>query len=173
MPTRRSLIAAAAAALPLPAFAQAPWPSRPIRLVVPFAAGGGTDVVARIYAAKLGELLGQPVVIENRAGAGGNIGIESVVRAAPDGYSFVLSSNGPVAVNRHLFRDMPFDPARDLLPVSMTFRIEQALVVNPGLPARNVQEFIELARKRELNWARAAVAARSISWASSSSCAPA
>jgi tripartite-type tricarboxylate transporter receptor subunit TctC len=152
MPTRRSLIAAAAAALPLPAFAQAPWPSRSIRLVVPFAAGGGTDVVARIYAAKLGELLGQPVVIENRAGAGGNIGIESVVRAAPDGYSFVLSSNGPVAVNRHLFRDMPFDPARDLLPVSMTFRIEQALVVNPGLPARNVQEFIELARKRELNW---------------------
>lgn len=148
--TRRALLAAAA--LPAPALAQAPFPNRPIRLVVPFAAGGGTDIVARIYAQKMSELLGQPMVVENRAGAGGNLGLENVARSAPDGYSLVLSSNGPVAVNRHLFRDMPIDPSRDLVPVSMTFRIEQALIVNPALPAQNVREFIALARQRELTW---------------------
>jgi tripartite-type tricarboxylate transporter receptor subunit TctC len=100
----------------------------------------------------MSELLGQPVVVENRAGAGGNLGIENVVRAAPDGYSLVLSSNGPVAVNRHLFRDMPFDPSTDLAPVSLTFRIEQALIVNPTLPVANVAEFIALAKRRELTW---------------------
>jgi tripartite-type tricarboxylate transporter receptor subunit TctC len=151
--TRRSLIAAGATlATPALAQGQAAWPARPIRLVVPFAAGGGTDVVARIYAAKMTELLGQPMVVENRAGAGGNLGIENIVRAAPDGYSLVLSSNGPVAVNRYLFKDMPFDPSRDLLPVSMTFRIEQVLVVANNLPVNSVAEFIALAKTRELNW---------------------
>jgi tripartite-type tricarboxylate transporter receptor subunit TctC len=149
--SRRALLAAAAV-LPAPALAQAPYPSRPIRIVVPFAAGGGTDIVARIYAQKMTELLGQPMVVENRAGAGGNLGIENIVRSAPDGYSLVLSSNGPVAVNRHLFRDMNFDPSVDLAPVSMTFRIEQALIVNPTLPVNNVQEFIALAKTRELTW---------------------
>jgi tripartite-type tricarboxylate transporter receptor subunit TctC len=148
--TRRGLIAAAA--LPLPALAQSPYPNRAIRLVVPFAAGGGTDIVARIYAQKMTELLGQPMVVENRAGAGGNLGLENIARSAPDGYSLVLSSNGPVAVNRFLFRDMPIDPSRDLVPVSMTFRIEQALVVHPSLPVNSVQDFIALARTRELNW---------------------
>ena len=148
---RRSLLAAAAA-LPLPALAQAPFPNRPIRLVVPFAAGGGTDIVARIYAQKMTELLGQAMVVENRAGAGGNLGLENIARAAPDGDSLVLSSNGPVAVNRYLFRDMPIDPSRDLVPVSMTFRIEQALVVRMGLPVNSVQEFIALAKQRELTW---------------------
>jgi tripartite-type tricarboxylate transporter receptor subunit TctC len=150
--SRRSLIAAGATALAAPASGQPQWPARPIRLVVPFAAGGGTDVVARIYAQKMSELLGQPMVVENRAGAGGNLGIENVVRAAPDGYSLVLSSNGPVAVNRYLFKDMPFDPSRDLVPVSMTFRIEQVLVVANNLGVGSVAEFIALARQRELNW---------------------
>ncbi|WP_137180365.1 tripartite tricarboxylate transporter substrate binding protein [Roseomonas sp. AR75] len=148
--SRRTLLAAAA--LPAPALAQGAYPTRPIRLVVPFAAGGGTDIVARIYAQKMTELLGQPMVVENRAGAGGNLGIENIVRSAPDGYSLVLSSNGPVAVNRHLFKDMNFDPSKDLAPVSLTFRIEQALVVNPSLPVNSVQEFIALAKQRELTW---------------------
>ncbi|PWS37893.1 ABC transporter substrate-binding protein [Falsiroseomonas bella] len=148
--SRRALLAAVA--LPAPALAQGAYPTRPIRLVVPFAAGGGTDIVARIYAQKMTELLGQPMVVENRAGAGGNLGIENIVRSAPDGYSLVLSSNGPVAVNRHLFRDMTFDPSKDLAPVSLTFRIEQALVVNPSLPVNNVQEFVALAKRRELTW---------------------
>ncbi|NKC30476.1 Bug family tripartite tricarboxylate transporter substrate binding protein [Falsiroseomonas selenitidurans] len=153
--TRRALLAAAAplpAALASPALAQAPWPQRPIRLVVPFPAGGGTDVVARIYAAKMSELLGQPMVVENRAGAGGNLGIEHVVRSAPDGHALVLSSNGPVAVNRFLFRNLPFDPSHDLAPVSMTFRIEQVLVVRNSLGVDSVAAFIALARQRELNW---------------------
>jgi tripartite-type tricarboxylate transporter receptor subunit TctC len=149
--SRRALFALAAA-LPAPALAQSGYPTRPVRLVVPFPAGGGTDIVARIYAQKMTELLGQPMVVENRGGAGGNLGIENIVRSAPDGYSLVLSSNGPVAVNRHLFRDMNFDPSTDLAPVSMTFRIEQALVVNPSLPVSNVQEFIALAKQRELTW---------------------
>ncbi|HEV7263556.1 MAG TPA: tripartite tricarboxylate transporter substrate binding protein [Falsiroseomonas sp.] len=123
-----------------------------MRLVVPFPAGGGTDIVARIYAQKMTELLGQPMVVENRGGAGGNLGIENIVRSAPDGYSLVLSSNGPVAVNRHLFRDMNFDPSTDLAPISVTFRIEQALVVNPALPVNSVLEFIALAKQRELTW---------------------
>jgi tripartite-type tricarboxylate transporter receptor subunit TctC len=150
--TRRILLAAGTGALAAPAVAQAPWPTRPIRLVVPFAAGGGTDVVARIYALKMSEILGQPMVVENRAGAGGNLGIDNIVRSPPDGYHLVLSSNGPVAVNRYLFKEMPFDPVRDLVPVSLTFRIEQVLVVRNTLPVTTVAEFIELAKRQELNW---------------------
>ena len=149
---RRTLLAAGAGALAAPARAQGPWPTRPIRLVVPFAAGGGTDVVARIYAQKMSEVLGQPMVVENRAGAGGNLGIDNIVRSPPDGYHLVLSSNGPVAVNKFLFKEMPFDPVRDLVPVSLTFRIEQVLVVRNTLPVTTVAEFVELARRQELNW---------------------
>jgi tripartite-type tricarboxylate transporter receptor subunit TctC len=150
---RRSLLLTAGAGLlAAPALAQAPWPRRAVRLVVPFPAGGGTDVVARIYAAKMAELLGQPMLVDNRGGAGGNFGIEHVVRSPADGHALVLSSNGPVAVNRYLFRDLPFDPSRDLAPISLTFRIEQALVVRSDLPAATVAEFIALARREELDW---------------------
>ncbi|WP_439596743.1 Bug family tripartite tricarboxylate transporter substrate binding protein [Falsiroseomonas sp.] len=149
---RRLVLVAGAAALAAPALAQSAWPARPIRLVVPFAAGGGTDVVARIYAAKMSELLGQPMTVDNRGGAGGNFGIENVVRSPADGYSLLLSSNGPVAVNRFLYPGLPFDPLRDLAPVSLAFRIEQALVVRPDLPAADVAEFVALARREELHW---------------------
>ncbi|MFC3028151.1 MULTISPECIES: Bug family tripartite tricarboxylate transporter substrate binding protein [Roseomonadaceae] len=149
---RPLLLTAGAGLLAAPALAQAPWPQRAVRLVVPFPAGGGTDVVARIYAAKMGALLGQPMVVDNRGGAGGNFGIEHVVRSPADGHALVLSSNGPVAVNRYLYRDLPFDPSRDLAPVSLTFRIEQALVVRPDLPVASLAEFIALARRQELHW---------------------
>lgn len=145
--TRRGALIAALAA-PAIARAQAPWPNRPIRLVIPFAAGGGTDVAGRVYAARMSEVLGQQVLIDNRGGSGGNIGAEAVVRAAPDGYTFLMTSNGPSTVNRFLYKDMTFDPQRDLLPVGQIFRIEQLLVVTPSLPANSVAEYIALARAR-------------------------
>ncbi|MCC7281030.1 MAG: tripartite tricarboxylate transporter substrate binding protein [Acetobacteraceae bacterium] len=145
--TRRGALAAALAA-PSLAAAETGWPTRPVRVVVPFAAGGGTDVAARVYVARMSELLGQPLVIDNRGGSGGNIGAELVVRAPPDGYTILLTSNGPSTVNRFLYKDMAFDPARDLVPVGQIFRIEQLLVVTPSLPANTVGEFIALARAR-------------------------
>lgn len=144
---RRSVLAIAGAlAAPGIGRAQGAWPSKPVRVIVPFAAGGGTDVAARIYVARMSEVLGQSVFIENRSGAGGNIGGEVVVRAPPDGYTFLLTSNGPSTVNRYLFKDMAYDPIRDLLPIGLIFRIQQMLVVTPALPAKSVAEFIALAR---------------------------
>jgi len=147
MMKRRSLVAGLLAA-PAIANAQAGYPNRAIRVIVPFAAGGGTDVSARIWAARLSESIGQPVVIDNRGGSGGNIGAEAFIRSPADGYTILLTSNGPLTVNRYLYRDMNYDPLRDLMPIGLVFRIEQLLVVNPTVPARNVQELIALAKAR-------------------------
>jgi len=147
MMKRRSLVAGLLAA-PAIANAQAGYPNRAIRVIVPFAAGGGTDVSARIWAARLSESIGQPVVIDNRGGSGGNIGAEAFIRSPADGYTILLTSNGPLTVNRYLYRDMNYDPLRDLMPIGLVFRIEQLLVVNPAVPARNVQELIALAKAR-------------------------
>jgi len=147
MMKRRSLVVGLLAA-PAIANAQAGYPNRAIRVIVPFAAGGGTDVSARIWAARLSESIGQPVVIDNRGGSGGNIGAEAFIRSPADGYTILLTSNGPLTVNRYLYRDMNYDPLRDLMPIGLVFRIEQLLVVNPAVPARNVQELIALAKAR-------------------------
>lgn len=147
MIARRTALAAFLAA-PSIASAQGAWPNRAIRVVVPFAAGGGTDVSARIYVARMSEILGQQLVIDNRGGSGGNIGQEQFTRAAPDGYTILLTSNGPLTVNRYLYKDMNHDPLRDLLPIGLILRIEQLLVVHPSLPANNVAEFIALAKAR-------------------------
>ena len=147
MMKRRSLVVGLLAA-PAIANAQAGYPNRAIRVIVPFAAGGGTDVSARIWAARLSESIGQPVVIDNRGGSGGNIGAEAFIRSPADGYTILLTSNGPLTVNRYLYRDMNYDPLRDLMPIGLVFRIEQLLVVNPTVPARNVQELIALAKAR-------------------------
>jgi tripartite-type tricarboxylate transporter receptor subunit TctC len=149
-PSRRALLAAsvataAALAAPRPVLAQN-WPARPIRLVVPFSAGGGTDVLARILAHALGESLGQQVIVENRVGAGGNLAMETVIRSAPDGYSLLMGTNGAVAVNRHLYRDLRFDPLRELMPIALTFRIEHVMVVTNALPARSVADVVALAK---------------------------
>src|SRR2546428_9780424 len=112
------LLAAAAVCVPPFACAQ-PWPSKPIRLVVPFPPGGPTDIVARPLAAKLGEALGQPVVVENRAGAGGVVGTESVARATPDGYTLLLGTVGTHAINLTLYPKLPYDPQRDFQAVSL------------------------------------------------------
>jgi tripartite-type tricarboxylate transporter receptor subunit TctC len=145
----RSLIASflgAAMALMLvaPAHAQT-WPTKPIRLVVNFAAGGSTDVTARSMAQKLAETLGQPVIVDNRVGAAGNIGLELVAKAAPDGYTLLHSSDGPILINPHIFK-MTVDVGRDLLPIAPTAGAALFLVARPGIPSRNLQEFLGYAR---------------------------
>ena len=129
------------------AFAQGNFPNRPITLVVGFAAGGATDTAARIIARKLSENLGQPIVVENKAGAGGNIAHQQVANAAPDGYTILLGSVGPLSVAPHLVKNLPYDPQKDLAPLSMGVIFSNVLVVHPGVPAKTLGEFVAMARK--------------------------
>ncbi|MBR0662471.1 Bug family tripartite tricarboxylate transporter substrate binding protein [Neoroseomonas oryzicola] len=146
MTTRRAAIAATLLA-PALAQAQGAWqPTRPIRFVVPFPAGGATDVVARVLGERLQETLGQPVVVENRTGAGGNIGVENVVRSAPDGTTLLMGTTGTLTVNPHLYSNLGFDPLRDLAPISMAFTTDHVLIVNPNVQAQTAQEFLALVR---------------------------
>ncbi|HYC46636.1 MAG TPA: tripartite tricarboxylate transporter substrate binding protein [Burkholderiales bacterium] len=124
------------------------YPSRTIRLVVPFAAGGGTDFFARLVAAKLTQVLGQQVVVDNRAGAGGIIGTELVAKAAPDGYTLLMGHTGTLAINPSLYAKIPYDPVRDFSPVSLISISPLVLVTNPSLPVANVKELISLAKRR-------------------------
>jgi tripartite-type tricarboxylate transporter receptor subunit TctC len=149
----RSLVPACliAAALPL-SVAQAQkgevWPSRPIRLIVPFVPGGGTDLVARTVGAKLSEALGQTVLIDNRGGAGGNIGTEIATKAEPDGYTMLIGSIGAIAINPTLYGGkLPFDPVRDLAPITLSSDALNMLMVHPSVPATNVKELIEYVKK--------------------------
>ena len=142
----RSLTVALCAALPLAASAQERFPSKPVRIVVPFAPGGSTDIVARYLAERLTTALGQSVVVDNRPGAGGNIGAESVARAARDGHTLLMATTGVMAINQSLYKNMGYDPAQDLEPVSYVASITNVLAVPFDLPAANVQELIALAR---------------------------
>jgi len=139
---RRALLAGAAALAAAPARAQEWSPNRPIRFVVPFAAGGATDVVARVLAERMGERLGQPVVVENRAGSGGNIGVENVVRSPADGTTLLMGTTGTLTINQHLYASMGFDPVGDLAPVGMAFATDHVLVVGPAVEARTAGEFV-------------------------------
>jgi tripartite-type tricarboxylate transporter receptor subunit TctC len=130
------------------AHAQQPYPSKPIRLVVPFAAGGTTDVLARTVGQKLANALGQQVVIDNRPGANGNIGTDLVAKAEGDGYTLVMSFDGTIAINPHVYRKLPFDPQKDLVAVANVARVPLLIVVHPGVPASNIGEFIALARDK-------------------------
>jgi tripartite-type tricarboxylate transporter receptor subunit TctC len=143
---RRPLLAAGLLASPLLAHAQGWAPARPLRFVVPFPAGGATDVVARVLAERLQDALGQPVVVENRTGAGGNIGVEAVVRSAPDGLTLLMGTTGTLTINPHLYPNLGFDPLRDLAPVGMAFATDHVLIVHPSVPARTAAEFIALAK---------------------------
>jgi tripartite-type tricarboxylate transporter receptor subunit TctC len=118
------------------------WPSKPLKIVVNFPPGGAADQLARLVGQPLQEALGQPVVVENRAGANGNIGGEFVAKSAPDGYTLLMSSGGMVSVNPHIYTRMAFDPAKDLVPVASAARIAVYLVTKPSVPANNVREFI-------------------------------
>ena len=136
--------AAIATALPQHAFAQS-YPSKPIKFVVGFAPGGATDVVGRLMAKKIGDALGQPIIIENRAGGSSNIGAEVVVRAAPDGYTFYVCAITS-AINVSLFPKLPFDFAKDFEPVALFANVPNILVVHPAVPAKTVKELIDYAR---------------------------
>ena len=122
-----------------------PWPVKPIRLIVPYAAGGTGDIIGRLVGGKLAEVVGQSVVVENRPGAGGNIGAEATVRAAPDGYTVVIAATS-LASNPSLQRKMPFDPLKDLAAAGGCCEVATILVVHPSLPVKSVREFIALAK---------------------------
>ena len=124
------------------------YPAKPIRIIIPFPIGGIADVFARVIGGKLNEAWGQPVVIENRTGAGGNIAAEYVVKSPPDGYTLVVGSIGTHAVNVSLFKKIPFDPVRDFAPISMMLEAEGLLVLHPSVPAKNIKELIALAKAR-------------------------
>ncbi|MCX7143448.1 MAG: tripartite tricarboxylate transporter substrate binding protein [Proteobacteria bacterium] len=130
-----------------PASAQS-YPTKPIRIVVPFGAGAGVDILARGFGKALTERLGQPVVVENRPGAGGNIGTEVVAKAAPDGYTLVMGSNGPFAANVSLYDKLPFDPLKDLAPVILMGRLPMILIANDAVSAASVTDMIQLAKAR-------------------------
>jgi tripartite-type tricarboxylate transporter receptor subunit TctC len=115
---------------------------------VPFAPGGTTDLTARIVAEQLGQALKQTFVIENKAGAGGNIGAAEVAKAAPDGYTFLMGTPGTQAINQFLYSKMPYDTAKDLVPVSFVVRVPNVMILNPSVPAKNLKEFIALAKAK-------------------------
>ncbi|MDQ3189140.1 MAG: tripartite tricarboxylate transporter substrate binding protein [Pseudomonadota bacterium] len=148
---RRTLLAALAttitSTLPGAVVAQAAsYPNKPIRIIVPFAVGGIADTFGRTIGIKLTEAWGQPVVIDNRTGAGGNIGADLVAKAPPDGYTLVMGNNGTHAVNVSLFKTIPFDPIKDFVPVTHVLEAEGLLVVNPSIKANSVREVLEMAR---------------------------
>src|SRR5215210_1681454 len=130
------------------------YPSKPVRVIVPFAAGGALDVVGRVIGAKLGESWGRQVIIENRLGAAGNIGAEFVARSTPDGYTLLMSSVTTQAITMSLLAKPPYDFVRDYAPAALTSSAPLGLIVHPALPAKTVKEFIALARARpgELNY---------------------
>jgi tripartite-type tricarboxylate transporter receptor subunit TctC len=151
-PSRRTALAALAA-LPsvfLPAAAQAQkaaWPGRPIRLVVPFEPGGSTDITARLIAQQLSERIGQPIVVDNRPGAGGNLGSDLVAKAPADGYTLLWGNVAPVAINEHLYAKMPYNALRDFAPISLATVFPNVLVAKPSLPAKSAVDFIQRAAK--------------------------
>jgi tripartite-type tricarboxylate transporter receptor subunit TctC len=152
---RRALVAACLTAC-LPALAQT-WPAKPIRMIVPWAPGGSTDVLARIVAQKMNESWGQPVLVENRPGASGNVGSEAVAKAAPDGYTLLVGSMSTHAMNGALYAKMPFRPVDDFAPVALLAYVTNVLVAHPSVKANTVPELIAFARANpgKLNYASA------------------
>ena len=146
---------ATALLLPATSLAQAQnWPNRSIRWISPFAPGGGADITSRAIAQRLTTTLGQQVVVDNRGGAGGMLGVELGAKSPPDGYTVTLGTIGPIAINPSLYKKMNYDAMRDLIPVSLAANALNVLVVHPSLPARNVKELVALAKSRpgQLNY---------------------
>ncbi|MGH6712258.1 MAG: Bug family tripartite tricarboxylate transporter substrate binding protein [Bradyrhizobium sp.] len=124
------------------------YPSRPVKIVVPFPAGGSNDIIARILAQKLGERTGQPFLIENRGGAGGNIGADAVATSEPDGYTLLLTAPPPLTINAALYKSLPYDPAKAFAPISLVASVPIVLAVHPSVEASNVRELIALAKAK-------------------------
>jgi tripartite-type tricarboxylate transporter receptor subunit TctC len=140
--SRRSLLIACAAAMLSGRAMAESYPVHPVKIVVPFPPGGSNDIVARVLAQKLSERTGQQFFVENRAGAGGNIGAEAVVNASADGYTLLVTAPPPLTTNIALYKNLPFDPAKDFAPVSLLATVPIVLVVHPSLPVNTVQELI-------------------------------
>ena len=161
MRTRDLLALVAAGLVATSVFAQATtaYPTRPVRVIVAFTAGGTTDIVARAVTQKLAESLGQPFVVENKPGAGGNLGTEYVVRAAADGYTLIVNTVGPMVVNKTLYKNLSYDPLADLVPIVRVCDVPNVLVVHPDVPARTFEEFVAYAKAnpRKLNYASTGV----------------
>ena len=148
---RRHVLQAAASALgsfALPSFAQA-WPTRPIKLVVPFPAGSSPDIIGRLVAEPLARSLGQPIVVDNRPGAGGNLGTGVVAKAEPDGYTWLFTIQGPLVTAPLLSKGLSYDPAKELAPVSLVATSPNVLVVDPALGANTVADFVRIAKQRK------------------------
>ena len=146
----RPLIAALAACLllvPAAAFGQA-WPAKPIRFIVPFPPGGGTDIFSRTIASKLSEALHTQVIVDNKPGAGGNIGLDAAAKSAPDGYTLVMGQTSNLAINPSLYAKLPFDPLKDFAPVSLIAEAPLVLVVAPGAPWTSVADVVAAARAK-------------------------
>jgi tripartite-type tricarboxylate transporter receptor subunit TctC len=147
LPIRALVFAAVLGYCVVPAAAQAPYPNHAIKLLVPIPPGGAPDVAARLIGQYLSESLGQPVVIENRTGANGNIAGEAAAKAAPDGYTLLLAADSGIVINPHVYATMPFDPLKDLVPVSSVASNQFILSINPKVPAKTLPEFVDYARK--------------------------
>ncbi len=145
--TRRAAGALALAMVASSAWAQ-DFPSRSLKLVVPYAPGGGADSVARIVAKKVAENVGQPIVIENKGGAGSIVGTDLVAKAEPDGYTLLLGQSGPISINPAVYKTLPYDPVKDFAPITMTTAYPYILVVNSESPAKTLQEFVALAKSK-------------------------
>ncbi|TAJ89115.1 MAG: tripartite tricarboxylate transporter substrate binding protein [Reyranella sp.] len=145
--TRRAACALALAVAAGPARAQ-DFPSKSLKLVVPYAPGGGADSVARIVAKKVSENIGQPIVIENKGGAGSIVGTDLVAKAEPDGYTLLLGQSGPISINPAVYKTLPYDPVKDFAPITMTTAYPYILVVNSEAPAKTLQEFVTLAKSK-------------------------
>lgn len=152
---RNLLFAAAATALASPGLAQDAYPTKPVTIVVPFAAGGSTDVVARIIAQKMSEGLGQQVLVENVAGAGGNLGATKVAKSEPDGYTILMGTVATHALNPLIFKTKPYDPETDFAPISLLAIVPNVLIVNPELPAKTVEELVKLVKEHPGEYAYA------------------
>jgi tripartite-type tricarboxylate transporter receptor subunit TctC len=150
--SRRQFTGAALLAA-LPAWGQARFPSKPIRLIVPYPAGGTTDIQARVIAQKMQELAGVTVIVENKAGAGGNIGVDAVLKAPPDGYTIGITAMNSFAINPHLTKKLPYDVARDVQPLTLIGSIPNIVVVNPEVPARTLKELAALGKSSDLTYA--------------------
>ena len=149
MKAERSKLASAACALAVAGMLSSPvlaYPTKPIRFVVTFAPGGGTDIVARAMGQKFTESLGQQVIVENRAGANGNIGTDYVAKSPPDGYTLLMTTNAPIVINPHLYKKLPFNPLTDLAPISEVASLPFVLAAHPTVPAKTVKELIALAK---------------------------
>ncbi|MBI5276390.1 MAG: tripartite tricarboxylate transporter substrate binding protein [Burkholderiales bacterium] len=151
-PTRRQvLVAATALAVPLAASAQGAWPSRPVKIIVPFPAGGTTDILARAIAPELSKAFGQQFIVENRAGAGGNVGAEAVARSPADGYTLLMGTVGTHGINRALYAKMTYDPIKDFAPITLVAGVPNLMVMNPdkakAYGINTVKDFIAYARR--------------------------